>query len=862
MLAWLRTGWKRRSKGRVFLAKLQDAVRGPRTPTEALEAVLRKFSHFKSLLEKNKQALKVMSDLEEKVQGEYLFDINYFHSSLDALRTSVRGLIEDMVALGGGDYAVLRGRCAAIEAEVEQILSGGGIVGEDAYIIPFDELRADREWSVGAKNAGLGEMRALGLPVPDGFAVSAWAYKSFIDDNDLRQRIAQRIASLDIKDLDGLQAASREIRGMVTSSPVPEDLADGLRRNAAALAEGSSSRSFSLRSSALSEDSSLSFAGQYVSLLNVRPEEVVERYREVLAGKFTPRAIYYLLSHSLSEALLAMSVGAVSMVDASASGVVYTCDPVSPEDGSLLVNAVLGQGKYLVDGTLTPDVFRISRDDLSLLESHVARKPVRLVTSAAGGLTEDAVPEAEQERPSLPEESLKELARMALEVEAHCDGPRDIEWALDREGRLLLLQNRPLRVMRRKAAADASLPDLSDLEVLLSEGITICPGAAGGAVAFAASPEDLPSVPEGAVLAVSHPFPEIITVMGRIKAIVTRAGGVASHMATLAREYGVPTMVLSPQGLERGWPVTVDATAGVVYKGICDTLIRARKEESEPLDAEPIFNLAKRILAKVSPLNLIHPTDPGFTAMNCRTFHDITRFAHQRALEEMFASGRDIARKDKLGLPLDSEIPLPVTIIYLDEELSDACRGRKSIGQDDLLCEPMKAFWAGIRKEGWPKPPAADLRGLTSVMGTHMTSGRQSQFLEKSYALLGREYMLLSLKMGYHFSTVEAMSTPELSKNYIRMQYMQGGAAPTKRARRIKLIETLLSRAGFQSATRGDFLETRISYQSREDILERLFLLGRLAIMTKQLDMALGNDRIVDWYIRDFSERLDLPGAS
>ncbi|MFH1723315.1 MAG: PEP/pyruvate-binding domain-containing protein [Elusimicrobiota bacterium] len=843
-----------------FLRELQDALGGPQDPSTALKALHEKFAHFTRLLERNNQVLKVMSDLEEKAQGDYLFDINYIRSSLAGLREGLKDIIESMVALGGADYAPLRGRYAAIDREIGRVLSGDRPIEKDDFIVPFAELRADRDWSVGAKAAGLGEMKALGLPVPEGFAVSAWAYKRFQDANGLNERLAGRLKSLDVKSLDELREASRRIRELVASSPVPEDLAEALRRSAAGLAERSPSGSFSLRSSAIGEDSALSFAGQYETLLNVRPEEVVERYRDVLAGQFTPRAIYYFLSHSLSESRLAMCVAAVSMVDAAASGVVYTRDPVSPDDGSLLVSAIRGQGRYLVDGTLTPDMFRISRDDLSVRESRPAGKPVRLVMRPGGGMVREAVPERERELPSLAEGPLKELARMCLRIEDHSGGPRDIEWALDREGRLFLLQNRPLRVFRRGEAG--SMPDVSRFEALASGGTTVCPGAGCGPVCFVSAPDDLPRVPEGAVLAATHPFPEIVTVMGRVRAIVSRVGGVASHMATLAREYRIPTVVLDPGGIEPGAEVTVDATAGTVYAGLCRDLIEARQEEGGSLEDEAIIALARRLLARISPLNLLHPTDPGFAIASCRTFHDITRFAHQRAMEEMFSSGRDIKDKGKLGLRLRSEVPLPVVIIYLDRDLAAGCRGRgrgkRSVDEDDIRSEPMRAFWAGIRKEGWPKPPAVDARGFMSVVGTHLVKGQRAEFSESSYALLGREYMLVSLRMGYHFTTVEAMCTTETSKNYIRMQYKQGGASPERRLRRIRLIEALLGRMGFTSTSRGDFLDASLSYQSREDIARKLVLLGRLNIMTKQLDMALGSDAIAEWYLRDLAGRLGL----
>jgi pyruvate,water dikinase len=218
----------------------------------------------------------------------------------------------------------------------------------------------------------------LGLQVPDGFAISTWAYRHFMEANNLQALISEKIHSLDIKHYDDLERVSKEIQDMVTSSPVPEDLAEAIRQGYDELEKRIPSGRFAIRSSAR-KDTHFSFAGQYETYLNVRGDNLLDRYRDVLASKFSPKAIYYFLSHTLSESGLAMGECCITMVDAVASGVTYTRDPVRPEEDCLLINSIYGLGKYLVDGTLTPDVFRVSRTEKTVKESHLATKPVRLV---------------------------------------------------------------------------------------------------------------------------------------------------------------------------------------------------------------------------------------------------------------------------------------------------------------------------------------------------------------------------------------------------------------------------------------------------------------------------------------------------
>ena len=828
-----------------------------------LKALQRKFANFRALLDKNNEVLHIISDLEEKSRGEFLFDTEYIRSTLSELRSAVSETVDCLDALGGGRSGTLRERLAAIDARLDGILPGNRSLEKDAFTVPFSRLGADRVCSVGGKNAHLAEIRSkLGLPTPDGFAITAWAYKRFLEENDLQGRIADRISALDVRRYEDLIRAGEEIRDMVLSCSVPEDLALDIERSYAELTRRSGSGRIAVRSSAVGEDALLSFAGQYTTFLNVDGENLLDLYRQVIADKFTPRAIYYFLSHNLLESDLAMSVCCVTMVDAVASGVIYSRDPLHPKNGSMVVNSVFGLGPYLVGGKLTPDVFRVSREDGSVVESKIARKPVRLTLQETGGVLEEAVSESEWEKPSIEEGGLRLLAEYAARIEDHFGAPQDIEWSVDRHGRLFLLQARPLRVLEDESPGE--LPDLSALETLATGGTTVYPGAGGGRVFQVASSRDLQNVPEDAVLVAPHSFPGLVSAMDKASALVTEVGGVASHMATLARERRLPTLVgvQNATGLTAGEMVTVDATEPAIYSGLHPDLIEARRPQSQLFERTAIFDLLDRILSCVAPLNLICPADPSFSPEHCQTFHDITRFAHQRAMEEMFSSAKALEKESPLGLDLRSTIPLPVRLLYLDRDVSDS-KGKTWVGDTEIASTPMKAFWSGMKEEGWPSPKREiDAKGFMSVLATHMIKGQRQEFSENSFAILSLEYMLLNLRLGYHFSTVEAMCTQDPNRNYIRMQYKEGGATLERRIRRIALISDILLELGFDCARKGDFLNAFLAHQSPKATLEKLRLLGRISLMTKQLDMALYDDAVTQWYTADFMRKLGLKKAS
>jgi pyruvate,water dikinase len=355
-----------------------------------------------------------------------------------------------------------------------------------------------------------------------------------------------------------------------------------------------------------------------------------------------------------------------------------------------------------------------------------------------------------------------------------------------------------------------------------------------------------------------RPFPGLVSVLAKISALVTEVGGLASHTATLAREYRVPT-IMGLFGLARlrsGSPVTVDATDGKIYEGEHPAIVRDRWIARVPPEGDPLQRVLRRSLACLSPLNLLYPADPEFLIENCHTVHDVTRFCHQKAMQELFESTAGLQEQRRAGLRLRSEIPLRMNIVCLERDAA-VFRGKRWIEEDQLVSLPMRAFWSGIKQEGWPSAPN-HMKGLDSATGPEERSGTRGGFSEDSYAVLGQEYMVVSLRMGYHFTTIEALCSAEPSKNFIIMQYKLGGASLDRRMRRLRLITEILSTLGFRNLSEGDALDSRVTYLEQDSALGRLRLLGRLMILTKQLDMALSNDSITDWYTKDIMRKLGL----
>ncbi|TAN40128.1 MAG: hypothetical protein EPN22_17570 [Nitrospirae bacterium] len=823
-----------------------------------LRCVQEQFEHYQELLEQNGRVLAVIGDMEEKSLGEYLFDLNYIRSSLEQVRSSVREIIEKLIVLGGQEYESLRLAYSTIDAQLAQLLPGERPIDKTPYVLWFESLGRGDAFAVGGKNAQLGELRRIGLRVPEGFAITAWAYRCFLDHNDLQTRIREHLESVDVRDYDALVRVSGEVNAMVRSGSVPQDVADAIREGYEELVRRTGSEAVAIRSSGIGEDNLFSFAGQYATFLNVRRESVIDRWLDVVASEFTPQAIYYFLSHGLTEPDVAMPVGCVSMVDAASSGVVYTRDPVHPSDDSLLIHAILGLGESLVDGSLTPDVFAVSRADGSISKASIARKETRLAMSGDGGTALCDVDPVRASRSSISEAVLLQLVTCGLAVERHYGRPQDIEWATDVEGRLFLLQTRALQLVRHRCATDVSFV-VSDADVLLSGGTTACPGAGFGPVVQVMTERDLRNVSDGSVVVALNPFPGLVITMGKARALITEVGGVANHIATLAREYRMPTVVglRGATQLKPGTVVTVDATGGRILRGERPDVLASRRADAvNSFEDTPLFQGYRQILALIAPLHLMDPSAAEFTPQQCRTMHDITRFAHQRAMDEMFRRATRLDSAAQLGLQLSSTLPMRVSVLFLDRPIS-TMGDNGTIGEDDHDSLPMQAFWNGMKRQGWPSKGRTS-SPLHSGLATQGHGRPVDGYSVKSYAVLSTTYMMLCLRMGYHFTTIESMCAEQPGKNYIRVQYKDGGASLERRIRRIRLIAEVLTRLRFDCTARADCLNAFCSCFEAPIIAETLGLLGRLVMMTKQLDMALSSDSVTDWYIEDFLRQLGL----
>lgn len=460
-------------------------------------------------------------------------------------------------------------------------------------IIWFEGLRKTDIPSVGGKNANLGEITSAGIPVPPGFAVTAYAYKKFIEDTGISSKIYEIIKETVtiIGDPKQYEIASRKIRELIEATPMPKDIENAIRSAYEQLCKKLNINDVfvAVRSSATAEDlADASFAGQQETFLNVRGiSEVLAYTVKCWSSLFTPRAIFYRDEKGFAHEKVFLSVGVQKMVNSRAAGVLFTINPVTGDPSQIVIDGNWGLGEAVVSGSVTPDDFVVDKKTLRIIDRRLAKKTVQYIRDLNTGKTVHAeVPLAQQEQPCISDEEILKLSELAKRIEEHYGKPQDIEWAIDRDLpwpiNVFMVQSRPETVWSQKAAetptrAEAEATGQAEMLKVVVKGIAAGRRGFGiGVAKVVVDPEEAARVMQkGDVLVTDMTNPDYVPFMKLAGAIVTDKGGVTCHAAIVSRELGIPCVVGTENATKvmiTGKKYTVDSKSGVVYEGVLQTL--------------------------------------------------------------------------------------------------------------------------------------------------------------------------------------------------------------------------------------------------------------------------------------------------
>jgi pyruvate,water dikinase len=458
-------------------------------------------------------------------------------------------------------------------------------------VLWFEELRKEDVPLVGGKCANLGEMINAGIPVPPGFAISAYAYKLFLEETGIANKVYSIIKETikDPNDPKQYEEASAKIRQLIESTPIPSSIEKAIREYYKMLNDrvGAVEAFVAVRSSATAEDlPDASFAGQQETFLNVKGgDELVYYVRKCWSSLFTPRAIFYRTQKGFPHEKVLISVAIQKMVNSKAAGVMFTLHPATGDRSKIVIEGAWGLGEAVVSGAVTPDRFIVDKATLKILSKEVAEKTVEYIRDPKTGKTLHAeVPPERRRIPCLTDEEIIELAKLAKRIEEHYGKPQDIEFAIDRDlpfpENVFIVQSRPETVWSLKAEEKPAVEAPAPVEKLIPvvKGLPASPGIYAGRVKVALDHQEAAKVMEkGDILVTRMTNPDWVPYMRMAGAIVTDDGGMTCHAAIVSRELGIPCIVGSKEAtklLKTGSYYTVDATSGVVYEGIVESLIK------------------------------------------------------------------------------------------------------------------------------------------------------------------------------------------------------------------------------------------------------------------------------------------------
>jgi pyruvate,water dikinase len=427
---------------------------------------------------------------------------------------------------------------------------------------------------------------------------------------------------------------------------------------------------------------------------------------------------------------------------------------------------------------------------------------------------------------------------------------------MDYTGNIFLLQSRLLNTQEvAHRALECKFEDIT-APVLVSGGEKASPGIGAGRVFRIERASDLEDLPEGSVLVARNASPHYVKVMDKLNAVVTDMGSVAGHFASVAREFGVPALLnthVATGNLDHGREVTVFTEGNVVYDGIVQSLLKSPCAKRALISDSSYMRKLKYIMSFISPLKLVDPQEPSFAPEGCRSLHDIIRFSHEKAVQEMFFMGDKRSSKIKGAKKLVSDIPMLFYVLNVGDGLRNEEENKKEISIEAVVSAPMLALWKGLSHPEihWSEFSHFDWSEFDNIVMSGGVISKESPLLA-SYAVISNDYLNLNMRFGYHFVILDSICADQPEENYILFRFSGGGADFYKRSLRAHFLDKILRRIEFEVEKKGDLIDAQLKGADRKTMERTLDMTGRLLGATRLMDMYLKNETMVEGFVEDF----------
>jgi pyruvate,water dikinase len=806
-------------------------------PVPMSEASLR----YQDLLAPYDEAMDLMAEFELIEHSNATVDMDAIKRLYDRLQLAVQKMI---VALGDlGDH-----RCDDLlkihqhfDRHTTPLFDPALSLPSHPILVSLEDIRADMAPLVGHKAAHLAVIgNEIELPVPQGFVLTAKAFDRFMEANELPGLIDAYLRDLAPEHAGLIDERCEAIRRLILQAPVPRDIEDATRDKLNQWCEARGESPFAaVRSTAIGEDSEVSFAGQFATLLNVPAASVLEAYKEVLASKYNPGAILYRMRCGLDDRTTPMAVIVMAMISSRASGVVYTRNPSRPEQTDLQISAIRGLGEYLMSGDTASHVFGVCRRTGRITTRHAAQQSHWVTTLPEGGTRLERMPQEDQAHPPIDDATARCLADWGERLEKHFGSPQDVEWAIDAAQHLYLLQSRSLGLDAPPPSEPIDVLPLERLPVIHSGGRTACSGIVAGRI-YHAGQAHSEAIPADSILVIPKAAPGYAPTVARVRGVIAAKGSAASHLASVAREFGVPMIVDTGPNDDRwiqGQWVTLYADKVTVYAGRIPTI----EGQPSPRPSDPFESPVRRRLRALSN-RITHGSRPSAreaTPMpeNVHTIQDLLRQAHRFAMETLHTRPPEIGN--------------PVQIIHWTEDnvATDFNRQNASgnhvpstVDQTTTTHQAgqqfLQALWSGL---SW---------------SPHKTTAGRRLGVD-GYALMAATSLHVAMPLESQQALIDVCRPPKHKTDHIRLRVVGGAGPYYRRCLRTRFLAEILGALGFALRIKGALLDASVMSGGMGNSRDLLHQIGRLLAFSRGMDRAL----VGPWALKDLRNTFTASGV-
>ena len=831
------------------------------------------FNNFRKILQLNTLVFEQIAAMDRALGGEYIFDRKFLEDSVRTIASHVHHVTYNLNTLTNNSYIELYDRYQEIRIILDDILAGNTKALSCPPVLPLDSLSWELEPLVGIDLVCLAELRHHpGIKARDGLVITSDSTYAILHNatsaapsetglsfdlvteslrNSLRSLLAEHqhhrsLLSISATRLDGLQGEPRDLGEFMLKDNGDDSLVI-LAEDVFPLEQATGNpgqNSPSPRETICRDKGSSSIEDLFMKGIGRIVEIAAERCYTLFPDTEPHFALF------LRPASNALARGTITT---RAAG--KTVTPL------LTVTAWLPGNRQEMDIHQLRRIYPFEFISSTVTPKNMDRPfPDGL---QATSLTPNHGHFHRGSATILPWE-IQALAETAMTLERIMGVPVIMHWEYLENGKFVATRLFPFLEKPVEPTVLELTREKENATVLCEGGQVVQSGTAAGTVFHVTQYTNLNEFPIGGVAVAPIATPQLTPILHRASAILTEHGNPIGHLATVARELSLPALFGIPGVLEQlpnGTEVTVDAGHGYVYRGVLNHLLQQSNSENRFSPIDPEYRVLRRLLRFISPLKLVNPDDPHFSAQNCRSFHDIIHFCHEMAVDELAhfqerRPGLSGIRTTKLHLPGQMDINL------LDIGGGLPNGSEQQPGPADILSEPFAIFLDGLLhpQAVGEELPALGIRDIiSSIPRTPQLSKLSPELSGENLAIINQEYMNLSLRLGYHFSVIDAHFSNDRHRNYIYFRFIGGLADQTRRARRALFISDVLGAMDFKIFCKGDLVVGRMKFEEKDVLRSALFVLGALTTYSRQRDTSLYSDEIGRELFDRFADTFLLP---